>query len=70
MAYWNIGIDESGNFEYYSSKGKKSFVCAVITTELTESLDERFSSSTGHENSSSSLLPSYEDSILLVLLRH
>ena len=43
MAYWNIGIDESGNFEYYSSKGKKSFVCAVITTELTESLDEKFS---------------------------
>ncbi|MBS7273263.1 hypothetical protein [Fibrobacter sp.] len=43
MACWNIGIDESGNFEYYSSKGKKSFVCAVITTELTASLDEKFS---------------------------
>ena len=42
MAYWNIGIDESGSFEYYSSKGKKSFVCAVITKDLPRSLDEKF----------------------------
>ena len=42
MAYWNVGIDESGVFTYYNTKGKHSFVCAAITQESPDELKEKF----------------------------
>ncbi len=42
MAYWNIGIDESGMFTYYNAKGKRSFVCAAISQESSDALEEKF----------------------------
>lgn len=42
MTTWNIGIDESGVFTYYNTKGKHSFVCAAITQESPEELNEKF----------------------------
>ena len=38
MAYWNIGIDESGSFNY-ANKQDKSFVCAAITQESPDELE-------------------------------
>lgn len=42
MAYWNIGIDESGSFTYYNAKGKRSFVCAAVTEKNASDLNREF----------------------------
>lgn len=42
MAYWNIGIDESGSFTYYHGNASTSFVCASITQETPDKLKEKF----------------------------
>lgn len=39
MAYWNIGIDESGRFNYKSSQDR-SFVCAAITQMSADELKD------------------------------
>ena len=38
MAYWNIGIDESGSFDY-TNKQDKSFVCAALTQMSADELE-------------------------------
>ena len=41
MAYWNIGIDESGSFNY-ANKLDKSYVCAAFSQESPDELESVF----------------------------